>query len=113
MDEFNTFTSKPSTTEETDLFGFGNTDEITNIQKDDSSWIIENISNMKTSSSSDILDETSPVHPSNDIWNNINSSEVLNSFNDDVFTNEEPLNTLPPTAEDILSNDLSNQQKGL
>ncbi|CAF3670368.1 unnamed protein product [Rotaria sp. Silwood1] len=43
MDEFNIFTSSPSSTRETDLFDFENTNEITNIQKDNSSWVIDNV----------------------------------------------------------------------
>ncbi|CAF1566329.1 unnamed protein product [Rotaria sp. Silwood1] len=53
-------------------------------------------SNITTSFPSDILDETSSTYPSDDTVNNINSSQTLNS--------------LSPTSDNILSNDLTNQQ---
>jgi len=43
MDDFDVFTSKPSTIQENDLFESGITNEKTNHHKDDSSWIIENV----------------------------------------------------------------------
>jgi hypothetical protein len=43
MDDFDVFTSKPSTTQDNILSEFENTDDKINNQKDDSSWIIENV----------------------------------------------------------------------
>jgi hypothetical protein len=51
MAELDLPTAKPSTIQENDLFGFGNTDETTNVikndQKEDLLWIIENVRNTK------------------------------------------------------------------
>ncbi|CAF0900553.1 unnamed protein product [Rotaria sordida] len=170
MDKFDTFTSKPSTTQENDLFGFENTDEITNNQNDDSSPVMENNSNFPTSFPSDIssthsfndnlnnIDSSQTLNPTDDSLNNIDSSETLNSsndtlnnidssqtfnpfnnnlnnidssqtfypfnnnlnnidssqtinpFNENLFENDESLYTLPPTAEDILSDNSIDQQ---
>jgi len=43
MDDFDVFTSKPSTIQENDLFESKSTNEKTNHHKDDSSWVIENV----------------------------------------------------------------------
>ncbi|CAF1523494.1 unnamed protein product [Rotaria magnacalcarata] len=87
MDDFDMFTSKPSTTQENDLFQLTNTDDIKNNQNEDPSHLIEN---------------------------NFNNTASF-SFDDEIdapssLVNQPPLNSISPQVEEIFTNETTSQK---
>ncbi|CAF3461960.1 unnamed protein product [Rotaria socialis] len=87
MDDFDMFTSKPSTAQENDLFQLTNTDDIQNNQNEDPSRSIENnFNNTASFPSDDVLDASSSL------------------------VNQPSLNPISPQVEEIFTNETTSQK---
>ncbi len=86
-----------------------NTNEITNNQRDDFSWFTENVRKKKSAFKSFLKNLIQHPTTSNDAT----SSEIPTVSNNNPFENYEQSYTLPPTVEDIFSDNSINQQSGL
>ncbi|UJR15070.1 hypothetical protein I4U23_002040 [Adineta vaga] len=115
MDDFDVFSSQPPATSGNDLFDTENTNTTTEIQKEDSSWIIENNPDTTSSIQPDIFGEnnvtSTDIFQSNDTMNTTTSfSSPSTELNDNMFDIQETQKETPSMMENTLSNTSTSQR---